>query len=156
MVRSGPGLRSWQNREKVHVDLHFPSAEGSLYPAVGAGGDINGVGAQKPSASPGLHFSPWTRSASVLGCGVVALSPPLLGACSTGRPGAPAAPATIRLGSCTDNFPGEEEVSLQEAARQPNPLPWSGQQSLLGEMPGTASPDLCFRHLTLNLKLWIE
>lgn len=39
---------------------------------------------------------------------------------------------------------------------QPNPLPWSGRQSLLREMPGTASPDLCFRHLTLNLKLWIE
>lgn len=45
---------------------------------------------------------------------------------------------------------------LRLAGGRPIPLPWSGPQSLLGEMPGVANQDLCARHLALNLKFWME
>lgn len=54
---------------------------------------------QRPSANLGLHVPPWTRAASILGWRIIALSPPFLSACRASRPSAPAAPATLRLGS---------------------------------------------------------
>lgn len=66
--------------------------------------------AQRPSARLGLHIFSWTGGTSILRWRIIALSPPLLSARAASRPGAPAAPATIHLLFCTDNFPGEEEV----------------------------------------------
>lgn len=86
--------------------------------------------ARRHSACLGLHPVAWTRGTSVLGCGIVTLSPPLLGARSASRPGAPAAPMTIRLSSCMDDFP-RNKVSIPAAARivkseaHPTALEWS-------------------------------
>ena len=86
--------------------------------------------AQGHSARLGLHRVAWTRGASVLGRGIVALSPPFLGARSASRPGAPAAPTAVRLVSCVDDFPGNE-VSTPAAAwmvksdAHPTALEWS-------------------------------
>lgn len=116
--------------------------------------------AQRHSARLGLHPVAWTRGTSVLGCRIVTLSPPFLGARSASRPGAPAAPTTIRLGSYMDDFPGNK-VSIPAAARmvkseaRPTALEWS-ISSPLGKCLGIANQDLCACCLALNLKLWVE
>ena len=79
-----PCLRpgSWQDKE-VHVDWHFLSAARSHYPLVFqvvASVACVPACAQRSSASLGLHCSPWTWGAFILGWGVVALSPPFLSA----------------------------------------------------------------------------
>lgn len=114
--------------------------------------------AQRPSASLGLHVPPWTREASILGGRIIALSPPFPSPCRASRPGAPAAPATLRLGSCTEHFPGEK-VSIQAAAqtirREDHCCP--GVVCNLSWGNALVEPTKTYaRWLALNLKLWME
>ena len=156
---------AWSRTKKksMLIGIFCQLSEVGRYPAVSAGSDICCLSCSlgpEPSACLGLHSVTRTRGASVLGCRIVTLSPPFPAARFASRPWAPAAPVTVRLGSCMDNFPGDKEVSVQAGAWMvewgPSRCPRVLCNLSLGKCLRVANPDLCAHCLALNLKLWME